>query len=158
MTNTGKRYRRSHGVMDRLKLVVSTPDVPTGIKLNELEQRIWEQFTKIRTNDQWREADLIVLARAVKLEQKIREIDMQLELEGYTLENARGTPVINPLVTVLNTFVLQQGRLLKMVGAMNRGLSPAEQQKAQREALESEKMKTELHPVDNTLLPMPKRG
>ena len=72
------------------------------------ERVIWDQFTRARAKDDWRDMDLILLGKVVRLEAEIRKLQVMLDAEGYRVENSRGTVVENALVRVLDTLLRQQ--------------------------------------------------
>ena len=50
---------------------------PAGLKLcSEKEQMIWNQFTRSRSKEDWRDIDLILLAKIVKMEADIRAVQV----------------------------------------------------------------------------------
>ena len=90
---------------------------PNGVELKtELEKVIWKQFSRTRLKSDWRDIDLILLHKIVKLEVNIREYQDELDEQGAILDNRRGTPVANPLVSVIDTISRRQ---LKIIGSIN---------------------------------------
>jgi hypothetical protein len=90
------------GAMDKVA-------VPEGVQLrSDEEHTIWEQFTRARSKEDWRDLDLILLAKVVRMEADIREQQRVLDADGMTVENKRGTMVVNPLVAVIDTLERRQ--------------------------------------------------
>lgn len=88
--------------------------LPAGVILrDEAEMVIWEQFTRARTRDGWRDFDLLIVAKAVRLEADIRRYQMTLDGEGAVVTNERGTPIVNPLHTVIDSLQRQQLALIR---------------------------------------------
>ena len=53
-----------------------------------------------RARSDWRDMDLILLAKIVKMEADIRAAQIELDAMGMMVENKRGTPIPNPLLPV----------------------------------------------------------
>jgi hypothetical protein len=84
-------------------------DVPQGVELRSDEERvIWGQFTRARAREDWRDMDLLLLAKVVRMEADLRQYRDQLDAEGITLVNQRGTSVVNPLISIIDTIERRQ--------------------------------------------------
>lgn len=87
---------------------------PRGITLDtEDEKIIWEQFTQTRSPDSWRDFDLVLLAKTVKIEARIRKHQKELDAMGSMIENQRGTPIENPLFRIIDTLTRQQMAVIR---------------------------------------------
>ena len=87
---------------------------PRGVTLdNEDEEIIWEQFTSTRSPDSWRDFDLVLLAKTVKIEARIRKHQKELDAMGSMIENQRGTPIENPLFRIIDTLTRQQMAVIR---------------------------------------------
>ena len=83
--------------------------LPAGVELrSEAELIIWHQFTRARARSDWRDMDLILLAKIVKMEADIRAAQIELDAMGMMIENKRGTPIPNPLLSVIDTLECRQ--------------------------------------------------
>lgn len=88
--------------------------LPAGVILRtEAEMVIWEQFTRARAREGWRDFDLLIVAKAVRLEADIRKYQQALDGEGAVVTNDRGTPIVNPLLTVIDSLQRQQLALIR---------------------------------------------
>jgi len=98
---------------------------PDGVELRSNEERvIWHQFTKVRTKSDWRDFDLVILAKVVRLEADIRKYQKKVDSEGPTVTNARGTPVTNPMLTALCALQSQQLALIRNLSLSQSGSDP----------------------------------
>ena len=52
--------------------------------------------------EDWRDMDLILLAKIVKMEADIRAAQVELDAVGMMVENKRGTQIPNPLISVID--------------------------------------------------------
>jgi len=88
--------------------------LPDGVILrDESEMVIWKQFTHARASEGWRDFDLLIVAKAVRLEADIRKYQMQLDRSGAVIKNDRGTPIVNPFLTVIDSLQRQQLALIR---------------------------------------------
>ena len=83
--------------------------MPEGVTLRSDEEHIiWGQFTRARAREDWRDMDLLLLAKVVRMEADIRKHQTVLDRTGVLIENKRGTPIPNPLLTVVDTLERRQ--------------------------------------------------
>ena len=83
--------------------------LPAGVKLRrEAELIIWVQFTRARAMSDWRDMDLILLTKIVKMEADIRAAQIELDAMGMMVENKCGTPIPNSLLSVIDTLERRQ--------------------------------------------------
>lgn len=88
--------------------------VPQGIELNSDEEMLlWRQFSTTRSSDVWRDFDLVLLAKVVKLEAAIRKYQATLDASGPLIKNKRETLVENPLFKVVDTLQRQQLAIIR---------------------------------------------
>ena len=65
--------------------------LPAGLELrSEAELIIWHQFTRARARSEWRDMDLILLAKIVKMEADSRAAQIALGAMGMMIEIKRG--------------------------------------------------------------------
>ena len=66
--------------------------LPDGISLRSEEDHvIWNQFTRARAREDWRDMDLILLVKVVRMEADIREHQPTLDRSGVLIQNKRCT-------------------------------------------------------------------
>ena len=68
-----------------------------------------------RAKEDWRDMDLILLAKIVKMEADIRAAQVELDAASMMVENKRGTQIPNPLISVIDTL---ERRQLAMIRSM----------------------------------------
>lgn len=115
MARTKALSRDSHLNVVALASTVSDQiPLPDGVILrDESEMVIWKQFTHARASEGWRDFDLLIVAKAVRLEADIRKYQMQLDRSGAVIKNDRGTPIVNPFLTVIDSLQRQQLALIR---------------------------------------------
>lgn len=95
------------------ELSEKTP-LPQGVELrNDDELIIWEQFTRARAKDGWRDFDLLLVAKAVRTEADIRKHQKVLDEMGVIVRNDRGTPIPNPLISIIDSLQRQQLAIIR---------------------------------------------
>ena len=78
---------------------------PEGVQLrSDEEEVIWDQFTRARAREDWRDMDLLLLAKVVRMEADIRKHHEMLDRTGVLIKNKRETPIPNPLLNVIDTL------------------------------------------------------
>ena len=83
--------------------------LPAGEELrSEAKLIIWHQFTGACARSDWRDMDLILLAKIVKIEADIRAAQIELDAMGMMIENKRGTPIPNSLLSVIDVLKRRQ--------------------------------------------------
>jgi hypothetical protein len=87
---------------------------PPGVELRtDDEQTIWDQFTRARAKADWRDMDLILLAKVVRIEADIRKYQVSLDRSGPLIKNKRETLIENPLLRVIDTLQRQQLAIIR---------------------------------------------
>ena len=74
---------------------------------------IWDQFTRARAREDWRDMDLILLAKVVRMESDIRKHQETLDKSGVLIQNKRGTLIPNPLLAVIDTLERRQMAIIR---------------------------------------------
>jgi len=83
--------------------------LPEGVQLrSDDEMIIWDQFTRARAREDWRDMDLILLAKVVRMEADIRQHQETLDRSGVLIKNKRETLIPNPLISVIDTLERRQ--------------------------------------------------
>ena len=91
------------------KGAIESVPLPQGVELrSDDELIIWGQFTRARAREDWRDMDLILLAKVVRMEADIRQHQAAVEEQGVIIENQRGTPIPNPLLAIIDTVERRQ--------------------------------------------------
>ena len=99
--------------------------IPEGVELRSDEEKtIWEQFTRARARNSWRDFDLVLLAKVVRLEADIRKYQVMLDTSGPLIKNKRETVVENPLLRVIDTMQRQQLAIIRSMSLNQQGVDP----------------------------------
>ena len=88
--------------------------LPQGVDLRSDEEMvIWDQFTRARAREDWRDMDLLLLAKVVRMESDIRKHQETLDKSGVLIQNKRGTLIPNPLLAVIDTLERRQMAIIR---------------------------------------------
>ena len=99
--------------------------LPQGVDLRSDEEMvIWDQFTRARAREDWRDMDLILLAKVVRMEADIRNYQAQIETQGAIVENQRGTQIPNPLLTIIDTVERRQLAVIRSMSLNQQASDP----------------------------------
>ena len=100
--------------VDGFQGAIQSVPLPDGVELRSDEELvIWEQFTRARAREDWRDMDLLLLAKVVRLEADIRKHQGTLARTSVLIENNRGTVIPNPLLSVVDTLERRQMAVIR---------------------------------------------
>jgi len=104
---------------------IESVPLPEGIELrSEEEHVIWQQFTRARAREDWRDMDLLLLAKVVRMEADIRSYDSKLNDQGEIVENQRGTQIPNPLLAIIDTVERRQLAVIRSMSLNQQASDP----------------------------------
>jgi hypothetical protein len=112
----------------------------------------WGGIIRARARSEWIETDLVVAAQLARCQYDIERESELLDSEGSVIENARGTPVMNPRHAVLEQLARREMalmRALRIAGAAA-GIDPRDMVK--KRALERESRATKEEMQEDDLL------
>ena len=121
----GKRTK-SDSVSAQLQTMVNVmaPELepPSHVRLPPESRQFWSGIMVSRARDEWSKNDLVIAAQLARCQYDIERESMLLDGEGSVLENARGTPVMNPRHSVLEQLARRELALMRSL-AMTASLS-----------------------------------
>ena len=114
MTN---RKTRSDSAAAAIEAMVGAatpfPEIPKHVRLQEKHIPFWEGILRARAMSEWIETDLVVAAQLARTQYDIEKESAELEGEGSVIENAKGTPVMNPRHSVLEQLARREMALMR---------------------------------------------
>ena len=123
-----KRRSDSNSVtaaVDGFRGAIQSVPLPEGIHLrSDDEVIIWEQFTRARAREDWRDMDLLLLAKVVRMEADIRKHQETLDRSGVLIQNKRGTLIPNPLIAVIDTLERRQLAVIRSMSLNQQASDP----------------------------------
>jgi hypothetical protein len=136
-----------------LAAAADLPQWPAHLRQQKGTQPFWEIIIRSRARAEWSENDLIIAAQLARTQLEIENAARELETEGSVIENARGTPVMNPRQSVIEQLARRQFalmRALQMTGAAGSGSRKEDLQKSRK--LERQARETREELADDELL------
>lgn len=129
------------------------PELPAHVRLREGDRPFWDGIVRARAYDEWSSADLVVAAQLARCQRDIEVESEKLESEGTTTENARGTPVMNPRVTVLEQLARREMALMRTLRLGGKAAGDARDEAFRRaNQRAAERVRDELRNEDDELL------
>ena len=127
------------------------PEPPPHVRLRDGDRPFWDGIVRARGRDEWTDADLVVAAQLARCQADIERESARLDDESTVIENARGTPVCNPRVSVLEQLARREMALMRSLRMGGRVAGDARDDAGKRRILrESERLRAELE--DDELL------
>lgn len=83
---------------------VSDVPVPSHVRLRDRDVPFWQAIVRARARDSWTDIDLNHAANLARCQADIERIQEEIDDEGDTLVNDRGTVVMNPKHSLLETL------------------------------------------------------
>lgn len=126
MENTRKqRSDSASAATQMLQSASNEVQLPEGVELrNVAETTIWRQFTRARAGDAWRDFDLVLLAKVVRLESDIRKYQEMLDISGPLIKNKKETLIENPMLRVIDTLQRQQLAIIRSMSLTQTNQDP----------------------------------
>jgi hypothetical protein len=132
---------------------ISGVPLPQGVELRSDEELvIWDQFTRARAREDWRDMDLLLLAKVVRMEADIRKHQSEVEKMGVIVENQRGTQIPNPLLAIIDTVERRQLAVIRSMSLNQQASDPRTINGSARNAVDA---RTTLQAFDDGLIAMP---
>ncbi len=90
-------------------------DPPAHVKLREGDRPFWDSLVSARARDTWNNADLENCANLARCKADIERLQDEIASEGDIIVNDRGTQIINPKHTLLETLSRRAVALSRML-------------------------------------------
>jgi hypothetical protein len=116
---------------------------PAHVHLRDCDHPFWLSIVRARARENWTHADLENAANLARCKADIERISAEIQAEGDTVVNQRGTQIVNPKHTLLETLTRRNMALSRMlhvhaeatVGEARAEKKPNQAAKAAREAV-----------------------
>ena len=151
-----KRKTRSDSAAAAIEAMVNAasplPNIPNHVRLNESHLPFWEGILRARAKSEWIETDLVVAAQLARTQYDIEKESFELEAEGSVIENARGTPVMNPRHAVLEQLARREMALMRSLRIAGAATGVDTRDLVKKRALERESRSTMAELQEDDLL------
>lgn len=88
---------------------------PDWVVVPKHAMKFWRSITRARAADRWNDADLENAAELARTKSSIERLNTELEIEGDIIKNDRGTPIVNPKHSLLETLTRRMVALSRML-------------------------------------------
>lgn len=89
--------------------------VPDWVTVPDPALKFWRSITRARAADRWNDSDLENAAELARTKASIERLNTELALEGDIIKNDRGTPIVNPKHSLLETLTRRMVALSRML-------------------------------------------
>lgn len=149
------RKLRSDAVAVSIKAMVNAakgiPQPPTHVALRPQDAPFWPGIYKAKSVDEWTEAHIVIGAQLARSMADLEKQQELLDSEGTVIENARGTMVMNPRVSVLEGLARREMALMRALGLTGKAnIDPRDSAGKRKVEQQSRKLREELE--DDELL------
>jgi hypothetical protein len=115
---------------------------PAHVNLRECDWPFWYSSVRARAKETWNQSDLEQAANLARCKADIERLQAEIDAEGDVLENKRGTPIVNPRHTLLETLSRRSVALSRMLhvhaeATQGRARDTGERTKAEKAASEN---------------------
>lgn len=88
---------------------------PAHVRLREGDEPFWDAIVTARARDTWNTSDLENAANLARCKADIERLQGEIEAEGDIIKNDRGTQIVNPKHTLLETLTRRTMALSRML-------------------------------------------
>ncbi len=103
------------GAVEAFESATTLIKPPEHVALRDKDMPFWRAIVSARDVASWTEADLAHAATLARTQADIEELHARIDEEGWTLTNARGTVVGNPIVGMLESLTRRAIALSRFV-------------------------------------------
>lgn len=90
-------------------------DPPDWVNVPATAIKFWRSITRARAADRWNDVDLENAAELARTKASIERLNIEIEEEGDIIKNDRGTPIVNPKHSLLETLTRRMVALSRML-------------------------------------------
>lgn len=108
-----QRTDTAKGAINSMKGATTSIDPPDWIWLPEEAMPFWKSITNARAADRWNNSDLEMAAELARTKAKIDRINKELYEESDIIRNDKGTQIVNPKHSLLETLTRRMIALSK---------------------------------------------
>lgn len=104
--STKKRsdHNNAAGEREALSDALTKIEPPKHVKLRDCDWPFWYAITSARATSSWNDTDLAKAANLARCQADIERLALEAYEEGDIIKNDRGTPIVNPKHSLLETL------------------------------------------------------
>src|SRR5690606_9446658 len=103
------------GAVEAMRGATALMEPPEHCHVPQSAMPYWRSITKARAADRWNDSDLETAAELARTKASIERLQRELENESDCIENQRGTLVVNPKHSLLETLTRRMVALSRML-------------------------------------------
>ena len=139
----------AEGLANKFANVQTTVPLPGVVSFtSQIEVDLWEYVTAARSYEDWRDIDLMLLWKWVMLEKELLDQQELVVKEGAVVQGARGGPIENPRIRIMNLYETRQ---LSIYRALGLNVTKSDPRVIKRNQVEEQKARRILQGADDLL-------
>jgi hypothetical protein len=136
MTKRRTRSDSTQAKIEAFKAVAEELKPPAHVTLRANDKPFWESIVRARAKSTWNEVDLENAANLARCKADIERLQNEITTEGDVIENQRGTPIVNPKHTLLETLTRRAMALSRMLHVHAEATQGESREQGKRKAVE----------------------
>lgn len=89
------------------------PSPPATVRMRAGDRAVFDSIVALRPAREWTQPELLLAVNLARAFADIERVSGEIEIEGDTVANARGTPTLNPKHTLLETLTRRSVALMR---------------------------------------------
>ena|SRR5690554_4793423 len=110
-----QKFDSATGAVTTMQGAMTAIDPPDWVHLPDSALPFWKSITQARAAERWNNSDLENAAELARTKASIERLNTELEEEGDIVVNERGTPIVNPKHSLLETLTRRMVALSRML-------------------------------------------
>ena len=112
-----KKQRRdtAAGALATMAGALGVIEPPEHVNVPEGARPFWKSITSARAADRWNDADLESAGELARTKYNIERLNLEIDGEGDTILNQKGTMIVNPKHNLLETLTRRMVALSRML-------------------------------------------
>ena len=94
---------------------LKAPGVPAHVRLRKTDKPFWDAVVRARDYSSWTDNDLVLAGNLARCMADIERLQTEIDAEGDVIVNARGTQIMNPKHSLLETLSRRSVALSRML-------------------------------------------
>lgn len=103
------------GAVNSMAGAATKIEPPEWVNVPDNAMKFWYSVTRARSADRWNDVDLENAAELARTKASIERLNIEIVAEGDIITNDRGTPIVNPKHSLLETLTRRMVALSRML-------------------------------------------
>jgi hypothetical protein len=110
-----QRIDTANGQQAMMAGSLNAPKVPAHVRLRKTDKPFWDAVVRAREYSSWTDNDLVLAGNLARCMADIERLQTEIDAEGDVIVNARGTQIMNPKHSLLETLSRRSVALSRML-------------------------------------------